>query len=663
MSVYLNRDVSWLKFNERVLNESKRSAHPLLERALFLKIASNNLKEFSMIRIGSLKALLSVEPSHIDWRSGWPLDTLIQVLNEEINAQREAILKSGKALLSAFSKEGYAFIAFNDLNDQEKSTLLARFKKDYYALSYRMRVSLTEFLMIVKSNRLYRMIKTASHRFYQVEFIDPPPYAIPVDKGRFVRTDDLLYWLFLEEGYEYFTANFIRNADIDYDAFYDDHNELPKTVRKLIKKRRTLDLVRLHLKTPNLSSIKPFFKRRMTLSEQEIYGADDFESWEQITAFLDRLIDPQDKRFRYPKHQPAWPVTLEPKKSLLKQVLKVEQLWHYPYDSFMAFEMLLQEAALSAEVEHIYITVYRLAQHSHLIDVLKMARKKGKHVTVVLELRARFEEDNNLKYAQELEAVGCQILFGPKKIKLHAKVLLITFKDGQTLTQIGSGNYHEVTAQKYTDFAYITARKEIANDALLFFNTLKSKKEKPLYQHLWVAPHDLKSKLLAMIAQETSKKHKGYIGFKVNALTDKDIINHLIKASQAGVRIDAIIRSIHCLKPGVEVDTETFYIHSIVGRFLEHSRVYIFGRKDPQIYVGSSDLMSRNLQRRHEILCPVYEKTIQKRLLKLFDMSLQDTTFSSTINANGEHIMKTEDPPFSVQETLIDYAKKGRDYL
>lgn len=664
MNVYLNRDVSWLKFNQRVLDESKRGVHPLLERALFLRIVSSNLKEFAMIRIGSLKSWLELNPEHIEWRSGLPLSVVIDQLNETINRQRIEMLKSGKTLLKAFQEEGLTFASMESLSAPEKKALIQTFEKEYFTLSHRMKVSLTEFILTVKSNQLYRLIKTEKNEFYQLEFINPPPYALPLEQGRFIRVDDILDYIYSQEASKYMTVSFIRNADVDYSAEFDDVDEIPKTIRKLLKKRQTQDLLRLHLKSPYAKEILPFFERRMKLTGEAIYAVEDFESWESLHKFLDSQVERKNSPLRYPAHQPAWPAMMDEKKPIIKQLLKKDALWHYPYDSFVTFEMLIYEGAMNQDVEEMYITIYRLAESSHLVNVLKMARKNGKKITVVLELRARFDEDNNLFYAQELEASGCKILYGPKTYKLHAKLFLMVFKDGKTLTQIGSGNYHEITARRYTDFAYLTAHEGIGKDAIHFFDSLKTKKEIKAFKHLLVAPHQLKQTLIEKINAQAALKDKGYIAFKINALTDKDVMDALIKAASQGVMIQAIIRSIVCLKPELRGITDTLHVQSTVGRFLEHSRVYFFGRKNPEVYVGSSDLMSRNLTRRHEVLAPVYDEEIIARLKFIFDESWADNVYTARLNQEGDHIMKIPGKsPKSVQEFFFKKAKKGEDYL
>ena len=664
MNVYLNRDVSWLKFNQRVLDEAKRPIHPLLERALFLRIVSSNLKEFAMIRIGSLKTLLDVDPTHIDWRSGLPLSVIIDQLNETMNAQRKGMLDAGKALLDAFDKEGLTLLDIKRLSDADKDALMERFHTEYFTLSHRMKVSLSEFILTASSTRTYRLIKTAKNTFYQIEFIQDPPYAIALDDGRYVRVDDILTTLFEATGDDYFTIQFIRNGDVSDAGEFDEADDVPKAVRKLLKKRTTQEFLRIHLKSAHRADILPFFKRRMTLTGEALYAVDNFESWENLHKFLDQVIPPKHSSLRYPPHQPTWPVMMDEKKSIIKQILKRDALWHYPYDSFVTFEMLIYEGAMQHDVEEMWITIYRLAEHSHLVNVLKMARKNGKKVTVVLELRARFDEGNNLFYAQELEAAGCKILYGPKTYKLHAKLFLMTFKDGRTLTQVGTGNYHEITARRYSDFAYLTAHPGIGDDARHFFASLKVKKDPHTFDHLLVAPDHLKTQLLALIARETRLKKKGYIAFKINALTDKEMMDALVKASQAGVKIHAIIRSIHCLKPELKGYTDHFKVHAIVGRFLEHSRVYFFGKKDPDIYLGSSDLMSRNLTRRQEILCPVYDDTVKARLTHIFQKSWDDIAHTSEINQDGDHIMRQQtDDSFSVHQYFLRLAKKEKDYV
>lgn len=665
MSVYLNRDVSWLKFNERVLKESMRKMHPLLERALFLKIVSSNLKEFSMIRIGSLNQLLSYDEKSIDWRSEKPLKDIIQILNSDINKQRQGIIKSGELLLDDFEKAGVFIKPIEAFDEADQINILNQFIKDYFLLSHQMKISLSDFLLSVESQKTYRMFQKNDLDFYQLSFISEPPYLIKFSEDTYLRTDDIIETLLKKEMATYFTVSFYRNADIDYSEAFDDEESMPKKLKKLLKKRQTTDLLRMHLKSSQLGKILPFLKKNVSLPKDALYTTHDYESWEMLYAYFNKVMGSSDKNFRFPAHQPAFPLGLNPKKSLIKQILKKDQLWHYPYDSFVAFEMLLYEGAMSEQVNSMSITIYRLAEQSHLVNVLKMARKNGKKVTVVLELRARFDEDNNMHYAAELEAAGCKVLYGPEKIKLHAKLFVMTFKDGTTITQIGSGNYHEITARLYTDFAYLTTHKGIGKDALNFFKSLgESKKELDDFDHLLVAPRDLKKMLIKRINEEAKKGKKGYIGFKINAITDKEIMDALIHASQKGVQIETIIRSIHCLKPGLKGFTEKVTVKSIVGRFLEHSRLYIFGHDKETVYVGSSDLMSRNLERRHEILAPIYDKEVKERVVKIFELSLKDTLHNAIIDETGTHHLTWDTlPSFNVQNHFLRLAKKGDDYL
>jgi polyphosphate kinase len=655
MMVTQNRDLSWLKFNKRVLNESTRDLHPLLERALFLKIATNNLKEFAMIRVSSLKSLLEVQPEMHDAYSNHPLKEVIKKINKEIKLQREAILMSGKQLLKGFKSEGIALSTLDQLSDDERQNVIRFFKEKYMSLAFELRVPLSEFVLSVKSNTLYRMFKNKKNHYFQLGFVEALPYAIKIDSERYIRTDHLLDVIYQEKGSLYFTANFIRDADLNFDAFDDD--ELPKKMTTLLKQRDILSLNRLHLKSSHVNEILNDFNDLHKLLGKEILTSSDFESWELLYAFLNQEIEKNHPRLRYPLYQPVVPSQLKPKKSLIKQIQDHDQLWHYPYDSFATFEKLILEAATHKDVKAIYMTMYRLAQNSKIIDYLKLARKNAKKVVVILELRARFDEANNLYFAEDLKAAGCEVYFGPKKIKIHAKMMVMTLKNHEYITQIGSGNYHEITALKYTDFAYLTSRKSLGEDALSFFEAVSQKKETPKTKHLLVGPGPLKKQLLDLIDQEIKKKEKGYIGFKINALTDQDMIEKLIEASQKGVKITAIIRSIHCLLPGVKGATENIQMFSIVGRYLEHSRVYIFGYDDPTVLIGSSDMMSRNLQRRHEILCPVLDDAIKKRLLFIFKMTLKDNLFTAKINDQGQHIMKNDSLPFSIQDAWMNPLK------
>ena len=646
-----NRDRSWLRFNKRVLNESTRDIHPLMERVLFLRIASNNLKEFAMIRVASLKSLAKIDDNYSDRYENIPLKELIKKLNKEIKLQREAILLSGQQLLKGLAQEGIIWVDYESLSDAEQDRILKEFKDQYYTLSFPVRIKLSEFLLSVKSNQLYRLFKTHNHRYYQLGFLEEIPYGMSLGENRYVRTDHLLYALLKAQKKTYLTANFIRDADLNFDAFDDD--ELPKKLKTLLSKRDQLSLSRVHLKSPDVKTILPDFLALKKLVDKEILSQKNFESWELMHAYLNQIIPNNHPTLRNPPYQPKWPKSLRPDQPIIPQIQAADQLWHYPYDSFTTFERLLLEAAYHPDVKTISMTMYRLAQNSAIIELLKLFVKNKKKVRVVLELRARFDEANNLYYAEILKAAGCEVAFGPKKVKIHAKMMVMTLKNQQYITQIGSGNYHEITALKYTDFAYLTAHPEIGAEASAFFDAIMTKKPALEGRQLLVGPAYLKKRLIELMDQEIALKNKGYIGFKINALTDQDIIDKLIEASQKGVQIQAIIRSIHCLLPGIKGLTETIEVVSLVGRYLEHSRVYIFGRNAPQIYVGSSDLMSRNLQRRHEILCPVLDPMVQEKLLTIFSLTLKDTLFTARINSAGQHIMKNDSIPFSIHQHLM----------
>ncbi|MFW6299139.1 MAG: phospholipase D-like domain-containing protein, partial [Bacillota bacterium] len=580
-------------FNDRVLQEAMRD-HPLLERAKFLSIVSSNLKEFTMIRIGSLQSILKAKPEYFDWYSQTPLADVIEQLNETINDQRARMLETGKNILDAFSAKGIKFLSIDSLDPEEKVNILHLFKVRHLLMSHTEEVNLEDFASTVVSNRLYRLVLDKQGTLSRLYMMEEPPYAIEVRPYTYIRTEDILETYYAFKGQAYFTAMFIRNGDINYDEVFDLDEEMPKKVQKLLKKRDTLELLRVHLKGPNAYKMLPYFKKNLNLGKSQFHMAEEFESWENLASFLDETLPQDDYRFRFKNHEPGFPKYLNPHAALIPQLFKKNMLFHYPFDSFMAFEKIVYEGALRPDVKAMAITIYRLAESSQLIEIIKLALRKGKEVTAVLELRARFEEKKNITYSEELKSAGCKVLYGPKKTKIHTKLFVMSFNDGRVLTQIGSGNYHEMTTRTYTDFAYITSDKTIGKEAWMFFEKLKEKDNPPVFKKLLVAPYNLKPILISLIERETAKGSHGYIAFKVNAITDMDIMTALIKASQAGVKIVSIIRSIQCLRPGIKGYTDNLHIESVVGRFLEHSRLYVFGKWNPDVYIGSSDLMTRN---------------------------------------------------------------------
>ncbi|MFP4078906.1 MAG: polyphosphate kinase 1 [Candidatus Izemoplasmataceae bacterium] len=650
--MFQNRDVSWLTFNDRVLQEAMRD-HPLLERAKFLSIVSSNLKEFTMIRIGSLQSISKAKPEHVDWYSQTPLVDVIEQLNETINDQRARMLSTGKNILDALSSKGIKFVSIDSLDPEEKDRLFHLFKVRHLLMSHTEPINLEDFAASVISNRLYRLVLDERGTLNRLYMMEEPPYAIEIQPYTYIRTEDILETFHDMKGQAYFTAMFIRNGDINYDEVFDQDEEMPKKVLKLLKKRDTLELLRVHLKGPNAYRMLPYFKRHLNLHKSQIHLAEAFESWENLTDFLDKTLPEEDFRFRFQKHEPGFPKYLDPNEPLIPQLFKKNMLFHYPFDSFMAFEKIVYEGAMRPDVKAMAITIYRLAESSQLIEIIKLAIRKGKEVTAVLELRARFEEKKNITYSEELKSAGCKVLYGPKKTKIHTKLFVMSFKDGRVLTQVGSGNYHEMTTRSYTDFAFITSDKAIGKEAWMFFEKLKAKGEPPVFDKLLVAPYNLKPHLLSLIERERKKGSHGYIAFKVNAITDMDIMTALVKASQAGVKIVSIIRSIQCLRPGIKGYTDNLHIESVVGRFLEHSRLYAFGKWNPDVYIGSSDLMTRNLERRHEILVPIEDKRIKKDLLHIFDLYLQDTLQSAFILSDGSYQNKIPSPPFNVQEYFL----------
>ncbi len=674
--VYMNRELSWLKFNERVLEEAESDKVPLCERLSFASIYQSNLDEFFMVRVGSLIDQMIISKdirdnktnmtsseqikeilkrvSHLNYRKDDVYETLMKQLEEygiKIVNFRKVSKKESEALAQYFEAEIAPLISPTIVGKRQPFPFLRN--KEIYAVGVLERKNGKEKLGIIPcSNGVF-----------------PRLIPVPGNPGTYMLCEDLIlhYIPKVFPGYTVKEKSLIRvtrNADIDADALYDEDLDYRDFMVELIKKRKRLAPVRLEMSRELDGNIVD------TLCD---YLDVDVEYVFQTNTPLDLsfLFQIQDKvrnipELFYEKRIPQSPVQFRKGISILKQIEEKDKLLSYPFDSIKPFLEMLHEAANDPDVVSIKMTLYRVARQSKVVEALIEAAENGKEVLVLVELKARFDEENNIEWSRRLEDAGCRIIYGLDKLKVHSKLCLITRKGEnqvEYITQIGTGNYNEKTAKLYTDLSLMTASIDIGIETAQIFNALALGKVIESSNHLLVAPKCLQNKVLDMIEEEIQAAKKGedaYIGLKLNSLTDKTIIDKLIEASMAGVRVEMIIRGICCLVAGIPGKTENIRVISIVGRYLEHSRIYIFGTaKRRKVYIASADFMTRNTTRRVEVAVPVYDEDIKMRILELFTTMLSDGIKAREQKPDGSYkrvALKEGETAFNAQELLFSQS-------
>ena len=453
-----------------------------------------------------------------------------------------------------------------------------------------------------------------------------------------------------------------RNADIDADALYDEDLDYREFMADLIKKRKRLAPVRLELSRQLDNNIVDLLCKQLEVNKKSVFR----NSTPLDLSFLFQIQDilRQKTELFYKKRVPQRFTAFDDNKPILPQIKKKDRLLSYPFDSIKPFINMLREAADDKNVVSIKMTLYRVAKHSEVVEALCEAAENGKDVLVLVELKARFDEENNIEWSRRLEKAGCTVIYGLEGYKVHSKLCLITKRSGtktEYYTQIGTGNYNEKTSRLYTDLSVMTCDKDIAKDAIDVFNALASDDTVKSVDKLLVAPNCLQSKVLDMIDEQIAIAQsggEGYIGVKINSLTDKKIIDRFIEASRAGVKIDLVVRGICCLIPGVEGETDNIRIISIVGRFLEHSRIYMFGKGEGRkIYIASADFMTRNTLRRVEVATPILDEDIKSQISMMFDKMLADNCQARELDSDGEYTLVSDGKePLNSQELFYDLA-------
>ena len=655
---YENRELSWLKFNERVLNEASDRDVPLCERLSFASIFQSNLDEFFMVRVGSLHDQMLFSETKRESKTNM---TAGEQLSHIFKAARDLTRKKDhtyRHLMDELKEYGVELLNFSDIEYDDAVYLENYFKEQIMPILSPQVVGKKQPFPFIKNKEIYAVALLGSKSNEKVGLVPCSNgilkrlISIPSERNKYMLVEELIlhFMPIIFEKYQIKSKSLIRiirNADIDVDEAVDDEDtDYRDMMEKLIRQRKKLCPVKMEYSRVLDEKIIHNLCKELNLNHEQIYYSESPLELSFVFGLQDALRN--NKNLFYERHiqkNPSWYVSGKP---VISQVEEADRFISYPYESMQPFIRMLQEAGEDEKVVSIKMTLYRVAKNSQIVESLISAAENGKEVVVLVELRARFDEENNIEWSRRLEDAGCRIIYGLDYTKVHSKLCLITYREeGQIkyVTQIGTGNYNEKTSKLYTDLSIITANKQIGMEAAYVFTRLCMGEFVDETNYLLVAPKCMKSKILTYMDKEIEIARNGgkaYVGAKINSLTDKEIIDKLIECSKAGVRVEMIVRGICCLIPGVKGHTENISVISIVGRYLEHSRVYIFGTPDrDNIYISSADFMTRNMERRVEIAAPIYDDSIKTRIRNMFHIMECDTVKARQLCSDGNYVHRT----------------------
>ena len=649
-----NRELSWLKFNQRVLEEAKDSSVPLLERMKFVSIFTSNLDEFFMIRVGSLYDMSLTDNNTIDSRSGMnpkeQLDAIFAAV-APLYKERDKTYSEIKKLLNPY---GVCGLSIKELEQQEKKYVKKYFKDQILPILSPQIVDANHPFPHLLNKELYVIASLKQNGTSMIGIVPVPQFVsdilyLPGHDIRYIRMEKVImeYLDVVFDKYEVSNKNYIcvtRNADVSPDdEALEINDDFRLLMQETLHKRRRMAVVRMETAEPLDKELEKYFCDKFKIIPAQIYRTKMPMKLDYIFSIMDK-VPASLKRSLIDE-----PFTPQPSRYLtdgkvIPQVKKKDILLSYPYESMDPFLRMIKEAAYDPTVLTIRITIYRLAKKARLVEYLCAAAENGKEVTVLIELRARFDEQNNIDWSERLEEAGCRVIYGFEGYKVHSKICLITYRNRNNIeyiTQVGTGNYNEKTATMYTDVSLITADKGIGEDAAVFFKNMSIGNLNGSYQHIIVSPTSLKPKVLSLMDEEIKKGTNGRIIMKMNSVTDVDFIQKVSEASNAGVKVDLIVRGICCILPGVKGYTENLRVTSIVGRYLEHPRIFLFGTgADQKIYIDSADMMTRNTEKRVEVACPVYDETIRKQLTHMLKIMLADNVKARELKSDGKYYKK-----------------------
>lgn len=677
--IYMNRELSWLKFNERVLEEAENEKTPLCERLSFASIYQSNLDEFFMVRVGSLIDQMMVSKDILDNKTRMTPKEQIKAILQQVtllNYRKDAVYET---LMKELEEYGIKIVNFQMVGEKEQENLMQFFKAEIAPLISPTIVGKRQPFPFLRNREIYAVAVLERKNGKEKLGIIPCsssvfPRLIPVQSGTGISMlSEELILHFIAEAFPGYTVKeksiirVTRNADIDADALYDEDLDYREFMTELIKKRKKLAPVRLEMSRKMDGSVIRMLCDFLKTDVRYVFQMNTPMDLSFLFQIQDSLR--QIPELFYEKRTPQNSIQFRKGISVIEQIKEKDKLLSYPYENIKPFLEMLREAANDPDVVSIKMTLYRMARQSKVVEALIEAAENGKEVLALVELKARFDEENNIEWSRRLEDAGCQVIYGLDGYKVHSKLCLITRKTQgklEYITQVGTGNYNEKTARLYTDLSLMTADMEIGQEASAVFAALAMGETVEESGHLLVAPKCLQNRVLEMIDEEIDHARKGekaYIGIKINSLTDKKIIDRLVLASQAGVKIEMIVRGICCLIPGVKGKTENIRIISIVGRYLEHSRIYMFGCGERQkIYIASADYMTRNTLRRVEVAVPIYDLELKTMLNEMFVTMLSDNQQARELQADGNYKrIFAEGPGLNSQEFFLEQAYRQKD--
>jgi polyphosphate kinase len=672
---YENRELSWLKFNERVLEEAVDKNNPLCERLTFLSIYQSNLDEFFMVRVGSLIDQKLLDEDVRENKTYMTAEEQIDAVLRQVTRMMRSTNHIYDDLMDELERQQIRLINFQMTTEAEEKDLQLYFEHEMLPLLSAFVVGKKQSFPFLNNKAIYALAVLETKNDKNKIGIVPCNtgvfnrlISIPGRKGTYILAEELIlhYLPKVFPNYRIGEKSLIRitrNADIDADSIYDEDLDYREHMVDIIKRRKKLTPVRLEYTRKIDGPILDRLCTQLGIERKQTFYCQIPMDMSFFSVIQDTLRHKPD--LFYPKRVSQKSPMLDESQPLIPQIIKHDVLLSFPYEQIRPFLNMLHEAASDPDVVSIKMTLYRLARHSKVVEALIEAAENGKQVDVLVELKARFDEENNIEWSRQLEDAGCHVIYGLDGLKVHSKLCLITRKTEKGIdyiTQIGTGNYNEKTARLYTDLSLITARPEIGMEASRIFQALSLGTVVDKTKHLLVAPKCLQKPVLEMIDNEIAmvkSGQEGYIGIKINSLTDKKIIAKLIEASEAGVKIDMVIRGICCLRSGIEDLTDNIRIISIVGRFLEHSRIYIFGTETrARIYIASADFMTRNTTRRVEVAVPIEDVDLRARIQEMFITMLSDNVKAREQQPDGTYVCLTpeENAPLNSQEYFFDAA-------
>lgn len=666
-----NREISWLRFNQRVLQEAQDPTVPLLERMKFVSIFTSNLDEFFMIRVGSLYDLSALGDKEIDHCSGLTASEQLDQIFEAVSPLYKERDKTYANIKKELNPYGVCGLDFKELEQKERKYVKKYFKEQIVPLLSPQIVDANHPFPHLLNKEIYVVANLKLDSKVMLGIVPVPQFIsdilyLPGHDIRYIRMEKVImeYLESVFEQYEVSDKNYIcvtRNADISpEDEAFDINEDFRYRMKETLHKRRRMAVVRLEVAESLNVVNQKFFCEKFCITQKQIYRTKMpmklsyiFSVIEKVPVTMKRSL--VDEAF---VPQPAWMVH---DGSMMRQVKRHDILLTYPYESMDSFLRLIKEASVDSNVMTIKITIYRLAKKARLVEYLCAAAENGKEVTVLIELRARFDEQNNIDWSERLEEAGCRIIYGFEGYKVHSKICLITYRSKNEIryiTQVGTGNYNEKTATLYTDLSLMTSNQKIGLDAAMFFKNMSIGNLDGRYEYLIVSPSSLKRTIITLIDGEIKKGKAGRIIMKMNSVTDYDFIMKIAEASRAGVKIDLIVRGICCILPGIKGETENVSVTSIVGRFLEHPRIFSFGIGNDQcLYIGSADMMTRNTEKRVEVACPVLNETIKARINHELKIMLSDNVKARSLTSEGTYQKKiSEDHRVDSQRVFMQEA-------